>query len=145
MPYDYKRHVPSRAEIVIGKAADAWRRWSDRREFARFSRDYPAEAHRLAQDLSTDEASLMQIAGQDPPILLRRRLRALGIDPVAFRRAEPHVARDLARCCGLCGHKSQCADDLACDPESEIWRSYCPNEQTLTAMRPRHVAPSRAA
>ena len=32
MIYAYENHVPSRAEIVIGMAADAIRRWRDRRE-----------------------------------------------------------------------------------------------------------------
>ena len=32
MTYSYENHVPSRAEIVIGMAADAIRRWRDRRE-----------------------------------------------------------------------------------------------------------------
>ena len=32
MTYAYENHVPSRAEIVIGMAADAIRRWRDRRE-----------------------------------------------------------------------------------------------------------------
>ena len=32
MTYSYENHVPSRAEIVIGMASDAIRRWRDRRE-----------------------------------------------------------------------------------------------------------------
>jgi hypothetical protein len=146
MPYEYERHIPSRAEIVIGKAAAAWRRWCDGRVFARFVQNDPAEADRLAQDLNVDKASLMRIAGQGrgPPVLLNRRLRALGIYPERLRRSEPAVAQDLARCCALCGCKSRCARDLSRQPGSENWRTYCANEQTLAALAPRHAQPSSA-
>ena len=146
MPYEYERHIPSRAEIVIGKAAEAWRRWCDRRDFARFVQNDPTEATRLAQDLNVDKASLVRIAGQGrgPPVLLNRRLRALGIDPEHLRRSEPAVAQDLARCCALCGCRSRCARDLSRQPASENWRTYCVNEQTLAALAPRHAQPSTA-
>ncbi|HJS06804.1 MAG TPA: hypothetical protein VJ809_04065 [Pirellulales bacterium] len=137
MGYAYERHIPSRAEIVIGKLADAIRRWSDRREFTTFMQKCPADADRLARDLNVDKMTLLKIAGQGsgPPALLNRRLRLLGIDPGALQRREPAVAQDLARCCALCGSRSRCARDLASNSGGSKWRSYCPNEPTLEMLR----------
>ena len=138
MGHAYERHIPSRAEIVVGMAADAIRRWRDRWDFARFAQDCPSEADRLARDLNIDKADLRQLAGQGsgPPVLLNRRLRLLGIDPEQLHRAEPAVSQDLARCCALCGSKSRCAKDMAHDPGGADWPSYCLNEPTLTALGP---------
>ena len=99
MSYAYENHVPSRAEIVIGMAADAIRRWCDRRELANFVQDSPNEADRLARDLNLDMATLMKIAARSsgPPALLNHRLELLGIDPEQLRRREPAAAQDLAR------------------------------------------------
>jgi hypothetical protein len=142
MGYAYEHHIPSRAEIVVGMAADAIRNWSDRRDFARFAQDCPAEADRLARDLNIDKASLLAVTGRGsgPPVLLNQRLRLLGIDPEQLRRAEPAVTQDLARCCALCGSKSRCARDLARNPGDAGWRTYCANEPTLEALGPEHAA-----
>ena len=136
MTYSYENHVPSRAEIVIGMAADAIRRWRDRRELAKFVQGSPGEADRVARDLNLDRATLMQIAarGSGPPVLLNRRLALLGIDLEQLRRREPAAAQDLARCCTLCGSKARCARDLASKPESNRWKDYCSNEPKLAAL-----------
>ena len=138
MGYAYERHIPSRAEIVVGMAADAIRRWRDRWDFDRFVLDCPGEADRLARDLNIDKADLRQLAGHasGPPVLLNRRLRLLGFNPEQLRRAEPAVSQDLARCCTLCGSKSRCAKDMARDPGAADWKNYCPNEPTLAALGP---------
>jgi hypothetical protein len=138
MGYAYEHHIPSRAEIVVGMAADAIRRWRDRREFADFVQGCPQEADRLARDLNIDKADLMRLAGapKGPPVLLNRRLRLLGIDPEHLGRSEPAVTQDLARCCTLCGSKARCAHDLAHRPASTDWRTYCPNEPTIGALGP---------
>ena len=136
MTFEYGKHVSSRAEIVVGMAADALRCWRDRREFARFVHDNPAEADRLARDLNIGTASLMKIAGQGPPVLLYRRLRALGIEPERLRRSEPRVVQDLARCCALCSCKVRCTRDLDRRPGDAIWRTYCLNKSTIEALQP---------
>ena len=79
MGYLHERHIPSRAEIVVGMVGDAIRRVCDRREFARFVDDCPGEADRLARDLNIDKASLQKLAGERP-VLLNRRSRHLGFD-----------------------------------------------------------------
>jgi hypothetical protein len=138
----YQRHVPSRAEIVVGKAADAWRRWRGRRAVARFMRQCPEEAERVARDLKVDRSSLLEISGGGPPALLNRRLYALDINPERLQRAEPRIAQDLVRCCALCGCKPRCARDLVRRPDSDIWRTYCANASTLEALRPQYAKPS---
>jgi hypothetical protein len=146
MGYAYERHIPSRAEIVIGMLADAIRRWGDRRELGRFVQNCPTDLDRLAKDLNIDTATFMQVASQGggPPVLLHRRLRLLGIDAEQLRKREPAVAQDLARCCALCSSKSRCARDLARNPRGGNWRIYCPNTSTLEALQPHHpeVAPA---
>lgn len=135
MAFEYEKHVPSRAEVVVGLAADAWRRWRDQYAFARFANNCPAEANQLARDLNVDRASLMRMAGQRQGALLDRRLHALGMDRADIRGTAPGVAQDLERCCTLCDAKARCARDLANRPHGEDWRSYCPNSQTLEALR----------
>ena len=133
--FTYEKHVPSRAEIVIGMAADAIRRWCNSRELAKFVHGSPGEAGRVARDLNLDTATLMQITARSsgPPVLLNRRLALLGIDPEQLRRREPAAAQDLARCCALCGSKARCARDLASKPSSARWKDYCPNEPSCGA------------
>ena len=96
--FTYENHIPSRAEIVIGMAADAIRRWCDRRELAKFVHGDPGEAGRVARDLNLDTETLVKIAGRGngPPVLLNRRLALLGIDPEQLRQREPAAAQDLA-------------------------------------------------
>ena len=136
--FTYQNRVPSRAEIVFGMAADAIRRWCDRRELAKFMQDNPGEASRIARDLNLDATTLMNIAqhGNGPPVLLNRRLKLLGLDAEQLRRREPAAAQDLARCCALCGSKTRCARDLSSKPESQEWKNYCPNEPTLAGLMP---------
>ena len=126
--FTYENHVPSRAEIVIGMAADAIRRWCDHRELAKFVQGSPDEADRVARDLNLDTATLVKIAARSsgPPVLLNRRLALLGIDPEQLRRREPAAAQDLARCCALCGSKARCARDLASKPASSHWKRLLP-------------------
>ena len=138
MSFTYENHIPSRAEIVIGMAADAIRRWCDRRELAKFVQSYPGEASRVARDLNLDTETLVKIAGRGngPPVLLNGRLALLGIDPEQLRQREPAAAQDMARCCALCGSKARCAHDLSSNPASNQWKDYCPNEHTLAALTP---------
>ena len=47
------------------------------------------------------------------------------------------LMRDLERTCSCCGHKAECAQDLAVHPESKAspgskaWKKYCPNAISL--------------
>jgi len=137
MTFAYEKHVPSRAEIVIGMLGDAWRHRRDQREFARLVEDCPTEADRLARDLNIDRAGLAAIVrqGREQSALLKRRLRILGIDADQVRRTEPGVSNDLHRCCALCGVKARCTNDMVRRPQSAAWRTYCPNVQTIEALQ----------
>jgi hypothetical protein len=48
--------------------------------------------------------------------------------------ADPMVVRDLERVCTVCGSKRRCDRDLAHHPDDPVWRTYCPNVQTLEAL-----------
>ena len=142
----YDRHVPSRAEIVVGMLGDAIRRWLDRREFAEFVQNNPDEAGLLSRDLNINGSTLLEVAGKGSGSadLLFRRLRFLGIDPEQLRKREPAVVQDLSRCCSLCTCKVRCARDMAREPHGKAWRSYCPNKATLDALRPAAAEPVAA-
>lgn len=144
---EYEKHVPSRLELLVGMAADAWRRWRDCHDFAAFAAANPDEAARLAQDMGTDTQGLVRIAGsgREWPQLLGRRLRLMGIDPESLKRREPATARDLSRCCALCDSKSVCARDLAQNPWSRDWEKYCVNHQTIDALAAESRTPAAAA
>jgi hypothetical protein len=71
-----------------------------------------------------------------------QRLAALDIDRAALLRSNPRVARDLERVCSLCGQKRRCERDLASHPNDPVWRTYCPNTQTLDALM--EAAPAAA-
>jgi hypothetical protein len=145
MHRDLKNRVPSVAEILVGEAGAAWRRWRDRGEFAAFAAANPDEAQRIAQELGTDTESLVRLSGggQEWQELLNRRLRLAGLDPDTLAHELPATARDLARCCALCDSKGECARDLDRAPASSGWKAYCPNEQTITALASEHD-PSKA-
>jgi hypothetical protein len=137
MSYGYQDHVPSRAEIVIGMIADAYRRFRDRQEFVRFANECPDEVDRLSRDLNIDTGSLLRIAGAPKDlILLDLRMSLLGIDAAKLAAKEPATMQDLARCCALCDSKSKCAHDLAGKPGKSDWHHYCPNESTLSSLGP---------
>jgi hypothetical protein len=108
------------------------------RQFAqRFDECDSNEVGRIARDLglSRDELSHMARLGPDAANLLLKRLDALHLDAKALTRDEPGVMRDLQRLCSMCASKKQCQKDLEFDGENPVWRDYCPNEDTLVALR----------
>jgi hypothetical protein len=62
-------------------------------------------------------------------------MAALGLDYDEVGRTQPHVMWDLQQLCTLCDSKKRCARDLATNPHAPAWRGYCPNEDTLTALK----------
>ena len=135
MGYAYENHIPSRAEMVVGMAADAIRRWRDRWEFDKVRsgqsrRSRPGGAGSQSRhgrpSCKLPRTAAGRLSSEPPPCAPRHRSRAAAA-------AEPAAAQDLARCCTLCGSKSRCARDLASKPGAADWKDYCPNEPTLAA------------
>jgi hypothetical protein len=122
------RHNPMQAVEALG---NWWKRCSSIAAFDQIGSD---EARNVAKDLDTSVAELRLLAGQsaDSADLLPRRLLHRKIDPAAV---EPGVMRDLQRCCSQCGAKVLCEHELDDHPKSAKWPEYCPNEQTIDALK----------
>ena len=54
---------------------------------------------------------------------------------VSTTKAEPMVMRDLQRVCSGCDHKQECADHMAVGDAAQTYRAFCPNAETLTALK----------
>jgi hypothetical protein len=127
------RAVSRRSPIgAIFDAVGNW--WKRRASVAAFDQIGADEEQNISRDIGTSVAELRSLAGQgaDSADLLQRRLRDLKIDPAAV---EPAVMRDLQRCCSQCGEKAQCEHELEDRPKSAKWPRYCPNEQTIDALK----------
>jgi hypothetical protein len=44
------------------------------------------------------------------------------------------VMHDLQRLCVTCGHKAECADDIAAGTAARNFHGYCPNAYTLDTL-----------
>lgn len=123
-------------ESVLRLITDRWTRWRRQRELQDFSRLYPDEAGRIAHDLQMTTVGLIEVAnrGSGGLDLLESRAKHCGIDFDELGQAQPDVARDLARCCALCRSKARCSRDLCLHPQNTVWRSYCCNSETFTAL-----------
>ena len=95
------------------------------------------ELTRVASDLGLTVAELRTLAGHGPGAanLLPKMLKALDIDADAVSRVEPMVMRDLQRVCSGCDHKKQCSEHIAAGDADRTYRAFCPNAETLTAVR----------
>src|SRR5689334_11438807 len=103
------------------------------------------EVERIANDAGMSVGDLRVLAGKWPDAahLAERRMAALGLDAARMRETEPAVMRDVQRVCSLCASKRVCVHDLDRDPANAAWHEYCPNEETLDALRSRSSASGR--
>ena len=94
------------------------------------------ELERMAHDIGVSTAELYQLAKQGPQSadLLSRRMDALDLDENEVARVERATFQDLQRVCSMCDCKKRCARDLARDAADSVWKDYCPNARTLTAL-----------
>lgn len=126
----------SLGHTIFVAAAEWWRTRRERREIADFAQLNTDEVGRIARDIQMNISTLQEVTGHGTAgrNLLERRAHQCGIDLEHLSRSDSAVARDLARCCGVCLSKSRCARDLRADPENEVWRTYCPNRETFDAI-----------
>jgi hypothetical protein len=91
---------------------------------------------RMAHDIGVSSAELYKLASRGPESadLLCRRMEVLDLDQDELARVERATFQDLQRVCSMCDCKKRCARDLARDPADPVWKDYCPNAQTLTAL-----------
>jgi hypothetical protein len=106
----------------------------------------PDEVAAMAQDLmiSADDLKTLAHKSPDSARLLHRMLKALGVDERALIARDPMVMRDLERLCVSCGHKRQCAHDLAAGTAPAHYKEYCPNAYTLEMLFEAAKAPEAA-
>lgn len=109
---------------LVTRLIDWWLRGPPGHDIDRLS---PQELEHMAHDLGLRPDELTRLARRDADaeILLHRRLALLGLTAADAERLG--MRRDLERTCGLCGEQAMCKSDLEMRPESEDWRSYCPN------------------
>jgi hypothetical protein len=93
-------------------------------------------ADRMAHDIGVSTAELHDLASRGPHSanLLCRRMDVLDLDQNEVARTERATFQDLQRVCSLCDGKKRCARDLARNPDDPVWKDYCSNAQTLTAL-----------
>jgi hypothetical protein len=91
---------------------------------------------RMAHDVGVSGAELCKLAsrGSQSAELLLRRMAALDLDRNEVARTERATFQDLQRVCTLCQCQKRCARDLMRSPGDAVWKDYCPNAQTLTAL-----------
>jgi hypothetical protein len=124
------------------RLARRWREWrAGRRTQAELDCCGREDVERMAHDLGVGGADLCVLAGKWPSSadLLTRRMDEIALDASKIAAVEPAVIRDLQRVCSLCASKRRCGRDLAGRPADPVWRDYCPNSMTLTALIGEHV------
>src|SRR5215213_2478037 len=123
---------------TVGLVSRWWRNWRASRanvnELEACGADHVAD---LARDVGVSASELRTIAAKWPDNvgLLSRRIAEIGLDTGQIISAEPQVMRDLQRACTQCAQHRRCVRDLDRDGTDRQWRQYCPNVQTLDALR----------
>lgn len=104
---------------------------------AELNRIDASELNRIAGDagVSVNELGELVAEGTDAASLLPRRLHAENLHMNEIMRSEPATLRDMQRVCSHCGHHDRCEHDLDRNPEDTAWQTYCPNAQTMRALR----------
>jgi|GEM_PF-250082 len=128
-----------------GFIARWWQDWkSIRGSLAQLDRCGRDEIDRIAHDLSLTSGELRMLArnGANSARLLYRRMAELGLRPDKIAGAEPKVMRDLQKLCAMCDSKARCERDFARSAESSAWHAYCPNDDTLIALRAQAIKPA---
>jgi transcriptional regulator with XRE-family HTH domain len=97
------------------------------------------EMERLARDVGvSSSAELLELIGKGPDSadLLYEMAEVLDIPLEAVRRTQPGVVRELEARCSRCDCKGRCAHELHDGTARENYSEFCPNAETLDALRP---------
>ncbi|WP_378942479.1 hypothetical protein [Mesorhizobium sp. ANAO-SY3R2] len=68
-------------------------------------------------------------------ILLPEAMQSVGVDPVAFEKANAEWNQDLRRTCMLCARRSHCSNLLASSEFANRYHSFCPNSASFDEMK----------
>jgi hypothetical protein len=120
---------------IFARFSQRWRNWwGDRVGSAKLPKLRPQDIKNVAREgNASGSAELQSFVGKwpDSANLLAQRMAALHIDPIAFRKEYPAVARELEKTCSFCKQKSKCEHDLKTSSTDTNWQRYCPNATTL--------------
>lgn len=119
----------------IGRIRSLVSRDRARREI---SHSDPQEMERIARELSLSPSDFYTIAARNNKNtgkLLTHRLSHLELPKSDLPGADGKVLRDLQRVCANCSSTAQCARDLAKQSSIPDFPDYCPNDQTLRAIK----------
>jgi hypothetical protein len=120
---------------LMGLLTGQWKSyWEKRAAINELANCDPSEVARIAEDLGVSTSDLRVLAASDKGVadLLKCRLQELRIDPTNI---DPAVMRDLQLHCARCNSKQLCAHELEDKPPIQSWPLYCPNEQTIEAIK----------
>ena len=120
---------------LMGSFIEKWKNfWEKRAAINELANCDPSEVARIAEDLGVSATELRFLAASDKRAadLLKRRLQTLRVDPTSV---DPAVMRDLQLHCAQCDSKKLCAQELEDKPSTSSWPKYCPNEQTIEAVK----------
>ena len=67
-------------------------------------------------------------------ILLPEAMQSVGVDPVAFEKANPEWNHDMRRTCMLCPRRSHCSHLLATSEFANRYHGFCPNSASFDEM-----------
>lgn len=91
----------------------------------------------IAAELGLDVTALREFVRRGPRAAneLPRMLTALGLNTGTIARRYPLLLRDLQRVCASCRTKARCNRELACATAAAHFEAFCPNRETLKALR----------
>jgi hypothetical protein len=97
----------------------------------------PAQARRVLEARGVIQGEFWQLpaAARVSVLLLSHLMRVIGLSPERIRQQRPTVMQDLERVCASCGDRVRCERDLEQGHSRTTYRTFCPNADTLDALR----------
>ncbi|WP_457929362.1 DUF6455 family protein [Bosea thiooxidans] len=91
----------------------------------------------MARDNAIPEAVFWRLGlcGDIEPPLLHRRLAREGIDPEQLAHKQASIMRDMVGVCAECSMTRRCRRDLDRQGIRSVHHQYCPNAETIEALR----------
>lgn len=118
--------------------AGLWTRWLERQASIReFNSLDATQREELARDTGVPQGVLENLSARGPSekIELQRLMDALALDVEELRTTHAAVLRDMGVICSECCARSRCRRELDRHAASQNYHEYCPNTQTLSALR----------
>jgi hypothetical protein len=84
--------------------------------------------------MTMDGGRTRAVTSDEVDVLLRGRMKILGLDVDAVAREFSEVFDRIRKNCPRCEDREPCAIDLRHDPNAMIWEAYCPNSDVLNTL-----------